>query len=90
MPHSTRRSRVRLVLAAVLCGLAATPADAQEVPVVEHELDNGLTLLLVPRPGDPNVAAGWIARVGSVYERPGNTGLRHPLEQNMKWVSHQQ
>ena len=43
---------------------------AQEVNVIEHQLDNGLTVLLVPKPGDPNVAAGWVAKVGSVNERP--------------------
>ena len=44
---------------------------------------NGLTVLLVPRPGDPNVAAGWIAKVGSVYERPGITGVAHLFEHMM-------
>ena len=42
---------------------------AQEVNVIEHQLDNGLTVLLVPKSGDPNVAAGWVAKVGSVNER---------------------
>ena len=68
--------------------LAATflvPAHgaAQEVNVIEHELDNGLTLLLVPTPGDPNVAAGWVAKVGSVNERPGITGVAHLFEHMM-------
>ena len=56
---------------------------AQEVPVIEHELENGLRILMVPRPGDPNIAAGWIARVGSVYERPGITGVAHLFEHMM-------
>ena len=63
--------------------LLAGSAGAQQVDVVEHRLDNGLTLLLVPRPGDPNVAAGWIAKVGSVYERPGITGVAHLFEHMM-------
>ena len=58
-------------------------AGAQQVDVIEHRLDNGLTLLLVPRPGDPNVAAGWVAKVGSVYERPGITGVAHLFEHMM-------
>ena len=68
-----------------LCLLLLLPAAAagQEVRVVEHELDNGMTLLLVPRPGDPNVAAGWVARVGSVNERPGITGVAHLFEHMM-------
>ena len=46
-------------------------------------LDNGMTILLLPRPGDPNVAAGWVAKVGSVYERPGITGVAHLFEHMM-------
>ena len=56
---------------------------AQEVNVIEHQLDNGLTVLLVPKPGDPNVAAGWVAKVGSVNERPGITGVAHLFEHMM-------
>ncbi len=66
-------------IALVLAG----SARAQQVDVIEHRLDNGLTLLLVPRPGDPNVAAGWVAKVGSVYERPGITGVAHLFEHMM-------
>ncbi len=63
--------------------LIATVAVAQEVDVVEHDLENGMKVLMVPRPGDPNIAAGWIARVGSVYERPGITGVAHLFEHMM-------
>ena len=75
----------RLLVVSVLAALLVMPVAtaAQEVDVIEHELDNGLTLLLVPRPGDPNVAAGWIAKVGSVYERPGITGVAHLFEHMM-------
>jgi predicted Zn-dependent peptidase len=58
-------------------------AAAQKVPVQEITLDNGMRLLLVPRQGDPNVAAGWVAHVGSVNERPGITGLSHLFEHMM-------
>jgi predicted Zn-dependent peptidase len=58
-------------------------AAAQKVPVQEIVLDNGMHVLLVPRKGDPNIAAGWIARVGSVNERPGITGLSHLFEHMM-------
>jgi len=57
--------------------------EAQNVPVQEFALDNGLKVLMVPRKGDPNVAAGWIAKVGSVNERPGITGLSHLFEHMM-------
>ena len=63
--------------------LLPAAAAAQEVRVIEHELANGMTLLLVPRPGDPNVAAGWVAKVGSVNERPGITGVAHLFEHMM-------
>ncbi|HZG54172.1 MAG TPA: pitrilysin family protein [Pyrinomonadaceae bacterium] len=63
--------------------LSALTAAAQKVPVQEIVLDNGMRLLLVPRKGDPNVAAGWVARVGSVNERPGITGLSHLFEHMM-------
>ena len=69
-----------LALAAVCAGVTA---GAQQVPVEEVVLDNGLTLLLLPRPGDPNVAAGWVAKVGSVHERPGITGVAHLFEHMM-------
>ena len=64
--------------------LAVVPGlSAQNVQVQEFALDNGLKLLMVPRKGDPNVAAGWIAKVGSVNERPGITGLSHLFEHMM-------
>ncbi len=75
-----RRFIGALVLAALCAG---GPAGAQQVPVEEVVLDNGMTLLLLPRPGDPNVAAGWVAKVGSVYERPGITGVAHLFEHMM-------
>jgi predicted Zn-dependent peptidase len=68
------------LLALVLC---AHIAAAQKVPVQEVLLDNGMRLLLVQRKGDPNIAAGWVARVGSVNERPGITGLSHLFEHMM-------
>ncbi len=90
MTHSIVRpilKTLRRLAPALALALAATlvaaPAAGQDVPVIEHTLDNGLTLLLVPRPGDPNVAAGWIAKVGSVYERPGITGVAHLFEHMM-------
>ncbi len=68
------------LLTLVLC---AHTARAQKVPVQEVMLDNGMRILMVPRKGDPNVAVGWVARVGSVNERPGITGLSHLFEHMM-------
>src|SRR5688572_7041690 len=73
----------RISLSLLLLVLCAFVVAAQKVPVQEVVLDNGMRLLLVPRKGDPNVAAGWIARVGSVNERPGITGLSHLFEHMM-------
>jgi predicted Zn-dependent peptidase len=56
---------------------------AQQVPVQEYILPNGLKLLMIPKKGDPNIAAGWLAKVGSVNERPGITGLSHLFEHMM-------
>jgi predicted Zn-dependent peptidase len=56
---------------------------AQQVPVQEYVLPNGLKLLMIPKKGDPNIAAGWLAKVGSVNERPGITGLSHLFEHMM-------
>lgn len=73
--------KISLSLVAIV--LCAYVVAAQKVPVQEIVLDNGMRILLVPRKGDPNVAAGWIARVGSVNERPGITGLSHLFEHMM-------
>lgn len=63
--------------------LSAASALAQKVPVVEHTLSNGMRLLLVERQGDPTIAGGWVAHVGSANERPGITGIAHLFEHMM-------
>ncbi len=73
----------RVGLACLVLLVAAGSATAQQVQVQELLLDNGMTFLFVPRKGDPNVAAGWVARVGSVNERPGITGISHLFEHMM-------
>ena len=59
------------------------PLLAQQVPVVEKTLSNGMRLLLVERHDDPAVAGGWVAHVGSSNERPGITGIAHLFEHMM-------
>jgi predicted Zn-dependent peptidase len=68
---------------AVTLVIGGTAPSAQQLQVQEHVLENGLTLLLVPRKGDPNVAAGWVAKVGSVNEQVGITGISHLFEHMM-------
>jgi len=66
----------------VACGLPRT-GWAQQVPVVERSLSNGMRLLLVERSDEPSVAGGWVALVGSANERPGITGMAHLFEHMM-------
>ena len=75
------RSMLRIVAA---YGMLAAAASAQQVAVEEFKLENGMQFLLVPRSDQPNVvSAGWVARVGSVNERPGITGISHFFEHMM-------
>ena len=75
------------VMSGLLIGLTllGLPAGllAQQVEVDELILENGMKFLLVQRAGDPNVAAGWVAKVGSANEKPGITGLSHLFEHMM-------
>src|SRR2546425_7341121 len=66
----------------LICTLFST-AWAQRVPVKEVILDNGMKLLLVQRKGSPSISAGWIAKVGSVNEHAGVTGISHLFEHMM-------
>ena len=56
---------------------------AQQVPVKEHFLSNGMKVLLLERKDAPSISGGWVARVGSVNERPGITGIAHLFEHMM-------
>jgi predicted Zn-dependent peptidase len=76
--------RARLVLLALLTVAAPAVARAQQVQPEEFTLDNGMKFLLLPRKAQPNsIACGWVAKVGSVNERPGITGLSHFFEHMM-------
>ncbi len=73
-----------LLAGGLLCfGLAVAPLSAQQVPVTEKTLANGLRLLLVERHDDPSISGGWVAHVGSANERPGITGIAHLFEHMM-------
>jgi predicted Zn-dependent peptidase len=61
----------------------STPLRAQQVPVQEVTLNNGMKLLMVERHDEPSVAGGWVAHVGSANEAPGITGLAHLFEHMM-------
>ena len=51
--------------------------------VKEHQLSNGMKVLLLERNDAPSISGGWVARVGSVDERPGITGMAHLFEHMM-------
>jgi predicted Zn-dependent peptidase len=72
-----------LVAAAAATLLLGGEAAAQEVKGEEHVLPNGMKLVLVYRPDEPSVAAGWAAKVGSANERVGMTGISHLFEHMM-------
>jgi len=75
---------MRRTLAGALALTAASAAVAQSVKVETFTLDNGMEFLLVPRDDQPNaISAGWLARVGSVNEHPGITGISHFFEHMM-------
>jgi len=78
--------------AALALALASAPVAARaevpseikaQVPVEELTLDNGMRFLLVRRPEQTTVMAGWVAKVGSANERPGITGVAHFFEHMM-------
>ena len=90
MNRVIRLSRIasRNRLRAAAWSLIITPfllwsVAAQQVPVTEHTLPNGMKVLLLERHDDPSVAGGWVAHVGSANERPGMTGIAHFFEHMM-------
>jgi predicted Zn-dependent peptidase len=56
---------------------------AQQVPVIERTLSNGMKLLLVERRDEPTIAGAFVVHVGSANERPGITGIAHLFEHMM-------
>jgi len=76
------RGRLSLsIFTFLVCALGS--ARAQQVPVVEKTLSNGMRLLMVERHDEPTVAGGWVAHVGSSNEKLGMTGIAHLFEHMM-------
>jgi zinc protease len=90
LARSARPSWSRSPVAAVLLSLGLWaggpgPAAAAETsgPLLALEsfrLDNGMTFVVVRRPGTPSVAAGWVVSEGSASDPAGRSGLAHLLE----------
>ncbi len=82
---SLLRSGLVLTIVAGSIGTGMAPARAQvltgeRLPVVEHELANGMQWLVLPRTGAPTVSFIVQFRVGGVNEVRGQTGIAHLLE----------
>ena len=60
-----------------------TPALAQQFPVTERILKNGMKVLVQSDHSIPNVALYIFYRIGSRNERPGTTGISHFFEHMM-------
>lgn len=59
------------------------PVQAQNIEAREEILPNGLKLIMIERHQSPVITCGWVAKVGSVNERPGITGITHLFEHMM-------
>jgi len=68
---------------AFLVAAPAFAADKPQIAVEEKTLANGMRWLLYEQHDSPTVAAFWTARVGSVNEREGITGISHFFEHMM-------
>lgn len=66
-----------------LATMAIATSSAQNLPIQEHRLSNGMRVLLVERHDEPTISVGWVARVGSADEHPGMTGIAHLFEHMM-------
>jgi predicted Zn-dependent peptidase len=78
-----RHSTIALLTIGALAVTLPAVAQQAEVPVKEFVLDNGMEILMVERPESPTVTGGWLARVGSVNEEVGATGVAHLFEHMM-------
>ncbi len=64
-----------LAFTAIIC-----PQAFSGIQVVEHHLENGMTVLLYPNKQTPTIACRLFYTTGSVHEGPGTTGIAHMLE----------
>gem|GEM_PF-43066 len=83
--NSSARKKIRQTAASVFLAvlISGSFAQAQQVPVIEKTLSNGMKVLMVQRKDEPTVSGGWVAHVGSSNERPGITGIAHLFEHMM-------
>lgn len=72
-----------LLLTGSLAGPAPARAAELAIPVQEHELENGLRVLIHPDHDIPNVVTYLVWKVGSRNEHVGITGIAHFFEHMM-------
>src|SRR6202163_2048978 len=77
------RAAVLGLVCAASAGLGVSSAAAQEFPVAERTLKNGMKVLVQTDHSIPNVALYIFYRIGSRNERPGTTGISHFFEHMM-------
>jgi zinc protease len=70
----------RLLLLLLAC---VTLVTAQEIKITEHNLANGMKILIHEDHDVPNVALYFFYKIGSRNERPGATGISHYFEHMM-------
>ena len=77
----------RIIFVVLACALvtlgSAVQAVAQNIDAKEYQLANGMQVLMVERHETPTIMAAIIARVGSVNETTGITGISHLFEHMM-------
>lgn len=78
-----RSLAIAMVAAVLNAAVAAIPADAQELDVERHSLDNGLEILTLEDHRLPVASFFIFYRVGSRNEQAGLTGISHVLEHMM-------
>src|SRR5450432_115852 len=77
------RAAVLGLVCAASVALGVSSVKAQEFPVAERTLKNGMKVLVQTDHNIPNVALYIFYRIGSRNERPGTTGLSHFFEHMM-------
>jgi predicted Zn-dependent peptidase len=88
MTSSSKIKILSLSLAVLLAGRVLAQGEKPKdsglsLPVIEKKLKNGLTVLIVERPGVPVVSFSFMQPVGAQDAPKGKTGLPHMLEHMM-------
>ena len=77
------RKRILVLVAAAFVLTAFAQAAGVTLDVKEHVLQNGMKILMIPKPGVPRVVCHIYFQVGSINEHPGITGSAHVHEHLM-------